>query len=74
VNDGFLSDLLDIQARPLPTKGPRADGDLGDPISAGAQRRQLQGGDGRRSALGAELADTAAVDGSDQQGRTRSGQ
>src|ERR1700716_2027334 len=74
VNDDFLPDLLHVEAGSLSTKGARADGDLGDPVGAGAQRCELQGGGGRVTALGAENADTAPVDGSDQQGRARSGQ
>jgi hypothetical protein len=74
VNDDFLPDLLHIEAGSLSTKGARTDGDLSDPVGAGAQRRELQRGGGCGAALGAETADTAPVNRSDQQGRTRSGQ
>src|SRR5258708_35646570 len=74
VNDGFLPDLLRLEAGSLSTKGARTDGDLSDPVGAGAQRRDLQGGGGCGTALDAETADTAPVNRSDQQRRTRSGQ
>jgi hypothetical protein len=73
MDDDFLSDPFDIQARPLGTKGPSADSDLSDPIGSGAQRRKLQTGGGRGTPL-VETADSAAIDRGDQQGRTRAGQ
>jgi hypothetical protein len=42
MDDGLRADLLDIEAWTLGTEWPGADGDAGDAIRGGVQRRQLQ--------------------------------
>src|ERR1700692_1749099 len=74
MNDDFLSDPLDVEARSLSAERTCADGDLRNPVDARAQRRQLQRAGGRCTAPGGEAAGAATIEHADQQSRTRARQ
>ncbi len=59
VNDGLLSDLLDIQPRTLRAERTSADGNIGNAIRTGEDARQLQHG----FAISLRLASTTASEG-----------